>query len=74
MAKAGLRFEATQTKGISKPLGQAQQTNNKNYEKLFPTAYLRYQHNENHTFSIDYSRRIQRPDYMNFRKNQKTFH
>ncbi|GHV43254.1 TonB-dependent receptor [Bacteroidia bacterium] len=63
MAKAGLRFEATQTKGISKPLGQAQQTNDKNYEKLFPTAYLSYQHNENHTFSIDYSRRIQRPDY-----------
>ncbi len=37
---------------------------NKNYTKLFPTAYFSYQKNDNNTFSISYGRRIERPDYQ----------
>jgi outer membrane receptor protein involved in Fe transport len=59
-AKAGLRIESTQTKGFSEELNQ---TNKNNYTKLFPTAYLSYKPNDNHAFSLDYSRRIERPDY-----------
>lgn len=56
----GLRFEATQTKGFSENLNQ---TNTNNYIKLFPTAYVTYVPNENNTFSLNYSRRIRRPDF-----------
>lgn len=59
-AKAGLRIESTQTKGFSEELNQ---TNKNNYTKLFPTAYISYKPNDNHAFSLDYSRRIERPDY-----------
>ena len=62
-AKAGLRFEATQTDAVSKPLDKEAQTNKTNYEKLFPTAYLSYVLNDNNTFSTSYSRRIDRPGY-----------
>ncbi|MBL0739469.1 TonB-dependent receptor [Flavobacterium sp. GN10] len=56
----GLRAEATQTEGYSENLNQ---TNKNNYIKLFPTAYLTYNANENNTFSLNYSRRIRRPDF-----------
>jgi len=56
----GLRSEATQTKGFSENLNQ---TNTNNYIKLFPTAYVTYVPNENNTFSLNYSRRIRRPDF-----------
>lgn len=56
----GLRIEATQTKGYSENLNQ---TNTNNYIKLFPTAYLTYVPNENNSFSLNYSRRIRRPDF-----------
>jgi outer membrane receptor protein involved in Fe transport len=56
----GLRLEATQTKGYSANLDQ---TNKNNYVKLFPTAYLSYVPNDNNTFSVNYSRRIRRPDF-----------
>lgn len=56
----GLRFEATQTKGYSANLDQ---TNTNNYIKLFPTAYVTYVPNENNSFSLNYSRRIRRPDF-----------
>ena len=62
-AKAGLRFEATQTEGSSTPKGNKPQTNKTHYEKLFPTAYLSYKLNDNNTFSTSYSRRIERPGY-----------
>jgi outer membrane receptor protein involved in Fe transport len=62
-AKAGLRMEATQTDGISQPNNQPEQTNKFNYTKLFPTAYLSYKLNDKNTFTLDYSRRIQRPGY-----------
>jgi len=56
----GLRFEATQTKGYSENLDQ---TNTNNYIKLFPTAYVTYVPNESNSFSLNYSRRIRRPDF-----------
>ncbi|MDQ8013112.1 MAG: outer membrane beta-barrel family protein [Flavobacterium nitrogenifigens] len=56
----GLRVEATQTEGYSENLNQ---TNKNNYIKLFPTAYLTYNANDNNTYSLNYSRRIRRPDF-----------
>ena len=35
----------------------------RNYTKLFPTAYLNYQKNDNNTFGVSYGRRIERPGY-----------
>jgi outer membrane receptor protein involved in Fe transport len=59
-AKAGLRIEFTQTTGFSQTINE---TNKNNYYKLFPTAYLSYKPSENNTYSINFSRRIQRPSY-----------
>ncbi len=59
-AQFGLRAEATQTTGFSKTLNQ---TNTLDYIKLFPTLYVSYKANENNTFSTNYSRRINRPNY-----------
>lgn len=58
--QAGLRMEATQTRGYSKNLDQ---TNTNNYIKLFPTAYVTYLPDDNNSFSLNYSRRIRRPDF-----------
>ncbi|WP_160714708.1 outer membrane beta-barrel family protein [Chitinophaga solisilvae] len=58
--QAGLRMEATQTTGYSRNLDQ---TNNNSYIKLFPTAYITYQPGDNNSFSLNYSRRIRRPDF-----------
>jgi len=59
-AKAGLRLENTQLKGHSVTLNQE---NKSSYTKLFPTAYLSFTPNDNHSFSLNYSRRITRPDF-----------
>lgn len=56
----GFRMEATQTEGYS---GNLNQSNKNNYIKLFPTAYITYVPNDNNSFSINYSRRIRRPDF-----------
>ncbi|WP_440134777.1 TonB-dependent receptor domain-containing protein [Chitinophaga sancti] len=56
----GLRLENTQTKGNSVTLGTV--TTN-NYSKLFPTGYLQYTANEQHTFSLSYGRRLSRPRF-----------
>ena len=58
--QVGLRMEATQTKGYSENYDQ---TTFKKYVKLFPTAYLAYYLNDDNTFSLNYSRRIDRPNY-----------
>ena len=57
-AKAGLRYEYTMMDGYSPTLDQR---NKGNYGALFPTAYIVYKANEVHTFSLNYSRRINRP-------------
>nr|WP_295863968.1 TonB-dependent receptor [uncultured Chitinophaga sp.] len=59
-AQLGLRAEATQTKGYS---GNLDQTNTNRYMKLFPTAYVTFVPNENNSLSLNYSRRIRRPDF-----------
>lgn len=60
--KLGLRIESTQTEGYSFNLAQ---TNTNNYSKLFPTLYLLYIPNKFNSFSINYSKRISRPNYKN---------
>lgn len=56
----GLRMEATQTEGYSRNLDQR---NRNRYIKLFPTAYLTYSASDKNNFSLNYSRRIRRPDF-----------
>jgi len=59
-AKAGLRYEYAVVNGNS--LTSGQQTEN-SYGKFFPTAYVTYKSNENHTFNLNYSKRINRPGF-----------
>ncbi len=59
-AKAGLRGEYTNRTGES--LSQ-EEINDRKYFELFPTAYLQYRASANHSFALDYSRRISRPRY-----------
>lgn len=56
----GLRLENTDTEGISITLDQ---TNTNNYTQLFPTFYLSYKMNDVNSFSFNYGRRINRPNY-----------
>ncbi len=58
----GLRLENTQTEGNSMALNQK---NSNHYLKLFPTVYLSYQPHEQHHFSFNYGRRINRPSFAN---------
>lgn len=59
-AQIGLRMESTQTEGNSITLNQITK---KSYTKLFPTTYITYIPNDNHSFSINYGKRINRPKY-----------
>ncbi|WP_312298858.1 outer membrane beta-barrel family protein [Chryseobacterium sp.] len=75
-AKAGLRYEYTQTNGFS-PIIQTESENK--YGKFFPTAYISYKANENNQFSINYSRRINRPyfralDPFRWYSNPRTYY
>ncbi|ELY2018104.1 TonB-dependent receptor family protein, partial [Flavobacterium psychrophilum] len=57
----GLRMESTNTKGISITLNQE---NSNNYLRFFPTAYIIYSQNDNNVFSLNYSKRINRPSFF----------
>ena len=59
----GLRSEYTQTKGISKETDLDAPVFDKDYLKVFPTFYMMYRKNEQHVFSFNYGRRINRPAY-----------
>lgn len=59
-AKFGLRYEYAQTTGFS---ATTQSQSENNYGKLFPTAYISYKANKNNQFSMNYSRRINRPNF-----------
>lgn len=62
--QAGLRAENTNATGHQ--LGNASHPDSsftKNYVNLFPTVYVSYQMNDKNTFSANYGRRIDRPDY-----------
>jgi iron complex outermembrane recepter protein len=56
----GLRLENTVAKGKQLTTGEKF---NRNYAQLFPTAYFSYKMNAANTFSVNYGRRIERPDY-----------
>jgi hypothetical protein len=58
--KIGLRTEQTNYSGISVTTGQ---TIARNQWNLFPSAYLNRKSGENHSFTISYSRRIDRPGF-----------
>ena len=59
-AQLGLRLENTISNGNQLTTSQ---TFKRNYTQLFPTAYLNYTANDKNQFSLNYGRRIQRPDY-----------
>ena len=62
--QAGLRAENTNAEGHQ--LGNSSHPDSsftKNYVNLFPTVYVSYQMNDKNTFSANYGRRIDRPDY-----------
>lgn len=59
-AKAGLRYEYSTIDGYSETAGER---NKNEYGRLFPSAYLEYKANENNTLSINYSKRINRPNF-----------
>lgn len=59
--KAGLRGEQTNVEGKSFSVVE---TNVQDYFELFPSLYLLYTHSENHSFSLDYGRKLSRPKYQ----------
>lgn len=61
--QSGLRMEYTHTVGNSITFNQKI---NNNYIRYFPTAYITYLNNENNSFSLNYSKRINRPSYFSF--------
>lgn len=58
--QAGLRMEATQSNGQSLSTNEL---NDKKYISFFPTAYLTYTATPDHSFSLSYGRRINRPPF-----------
>ncbi len=56
----GLRGEYTQTKSYSVALSEAARNE---YLKLFPTVYLQYNQDDGHAWNLNYSKRINRPDF-----------
>jgi iron complex outermembrane recepter protein len=62
--QAGLRAENTNAKGHQE--GNATRPDSlftKNYTNLFPTVYVSFAADKKNTFSVNYGRRIDRPDY-----------
>ncbi|MEP6466032.1 MAG: TonB-dependent receptor [Parafilimonas sp.] len=59
-AQAGLRLENTIATGNQLTTNEIFK---RDYTQLFPTAYLSYAMNDKNQFSLNYGRRIQRPDY-----------
>ena len=58
--KIGVRIESTSTKGYSPTL---QTTTTNSYTKIFPTLFVSYNPNEDHSFSLSYSKRLNRPSF-----------
>lgn len=61
-AKAGLRYEYTSLEGFT-PEDEKNKIKSK-YGKLFPTVYLSYKANKTHSYNLNYSKRIDRPDFQ----------
>lgn len=60
-AKAGLRAEQTASLGNSLALNEQVDLN---YLEWFPSIFLQYQASENHSWSLDYGRKLDRPRYQ----------
>jgi outer membrane receptor protein involved in Fe transport len=58
--QGGLRGEYTRTRGYSITLDSL---NQRNYFKLFPTAFIQYKINDNNELQLNYAYRIERPEY-----------
>ena len=58
--KAGLRYEATKTKGNSITIDTLFE---KYFDYLFPSIFVSYNPNENNSFSLGYNKRIDRPAF-----------
>lgn len=58
MLKGGLRYEYTNLKGEAT---NANKETKQNYGKLFPTLFAMWTPSDNHQFTLNYSRRMQRP-------------
>ncbi|SMC39712.1 TonB-dependent receptor domain-containing protein [Cellulophaga tyrosinoxydans] len=58
--KIGLRGEYTDAVGTSISLNS---NNTQNYFELFPSVFALHSPTENHSFSFDYSRKLERPRY-----------
>lgn len=63
--QGGLRLELTQTATFS----NGAQTNTNDYNRLFPTLYFAYFPNQDATVTLSYSRRIQRPQFLDLNPN-----
>ncbi|MFC4634734.1 outer membrane beta-barrel protein [Dokdonia ponticola] len=59
--KGGLRVEQTNSTGNSIVLDEVVELD---YLEWFPSAYAQYTLSDNHSFSLDYSRRLYRPRYQ----------
>ena len=59
--QAGLRLENTTSRG-NQVLNDSSFT--RKYTSLFPTFYLNYEASKNHTLTLSYGRRIERPNYQ----------
>jgi outer membrane receptor protein involved in Fe transport len=57
--KGGMRYEHTNATG---ELLDTKEDFTKSYGKFFPTAYISFTPNETHSFSFNYSKRINRPN------------
>jgi outer membrane receptor protein involved in Fe transport len=62
ITQIGLRYENTYLKGFSTTLNE---TNTNNLNNIFPSAYFSYDPKENHSLSMSYSKRIDRPGFSN---------
>lgn len=58
-AKAGLRFENTETKGMSQKADDFKRS----YAKWFPSAFINFEADKNNVLNLSYSRRIDRPQF-----------
>lgn len=65
--QTGLRLEQTNSEGVltrADGVMQADNTVKRNYLDLFPSAALTWMANQNHTWNLTFSRRIDRPTYQ----------
>ncbi|RYZ21948.1 MAG: TonB-dependent receptor [Chitinophagaceae bacterium] len=58
--QAGLRLEQTVSRGMQLTTGQV---TNRSYTNLFPSLFIQQKVSENYGVTLNYSRRLQRPNY-----------